>query len=181
MHGNRKIQVLRGGPETVVSWVVQTPAVVWRRTNRRAAESQFGDMLEFAQREIDVLKRDRADGAEAALVSLAEICDPAVVALACRRGHLMVADARVKQPDGWIEDGCGEALSVEDFEARIRLLGSGGNILPPVVQRFFEVAEAVRHRSGGDRKFVEDAALDLEVRDAVAFDHLRSEIAVLGR
>src|SRR5712692_4557717 len=49
VHGNGKIQVLRGSPETVVSWVVQTPAVIRRRTNGRAAESQFGDMLEFAQ------------------------------------------------------------------------------------------------------------------------------------
>src|SRR5260370_6895883 len=128
MHGNGKIQVLRGGPEAVVCGIAQAKAVVRRRTNRRAAESQFGDMLEFAQREIDVLKRDRADGAEAALVSLAEICDPAVVALACRRGHLMVADARVKQADGRIEDGRREAFRVEDVEAALLLLGSRGYI-----------------------------------------------------
>src|SRR5260370_37265353 len=154
MHGNGKIQVLRGGPEAVVSGIIQATAVVWRRTNRRAAESQFGDTLELAQREIDVLKRDRADGAEAARVSLAERGDPSVVALACRRGHLMVADARVKQADGRIEDGRREAFRVENFEARLRLLGSGGNILPLVCQRFLAVAEALRHRGSRERKFL---------------------------
>src|ERR1700687_939644 len=104
-------------------------------------------MLELAQREIDLLKRDRADGTEAARIGLAEICYPSGVALACRRGHLMVADARVEQPDGWIEHGRGEAFCVEDFEARFRLLVSGGDILPFVVQRFLEVAEAVGQRS----------------------------------
>ena len=62
----------------------------------------------------------------------------------------------------------------------MRIFGTRGYLVPLGMCCFVQIGEPIRYTRSRDRQFLKHPALDFDIGDAVAFDHLRNELAVLG-
>src|SRR6185369_13530796 len=75
----------------------------------------------FDDRGGGVLERNGRGGEEARRTGRAELGDPVVVDAAVPDGELGIVDRGQREREAAVEDGCVDALRVEDLDARARI------------------------------------------------------------